>query len=161
VKETGAIPAHRRLAVAAAAVTAGAVVTADQGHRGETVGMTAGRDLGAGMTAGAQGHGPLFPRPVSSASPLLTTTVAAAAAAQWPKSGMTVMGTAAQGVMLAAAQGVMLATARHLLTTGRMPALPPTVVVPAPEMRIPTIMLITITGGVMSLLTVRRGYLDW
>lgn len=111
--------------------------------------MTAGRDLGAGMTAGAQGHGPQLPRPASTAFPLLRTAAAVAAAAQWPKAGMTAMGTVAQGVML-------LAAARLLWTPGRMLALPPMVVAPAPEMWIPTIMPVIITGGV-SLLTVRRG----
>lgn len=150
MKETGVIPAHLLLAVVAAAVTAGAVVTADRGHRGETAEMTAGRDLGAGMTAGAQGHGPQLPRPASTAFPLLRTAAAAAAAAQWPKAaGMIAMGTVAQDVML-------LAAAHLLRAPGRMLALPPMVVAPAPapEMWIPTIMLVIITGGV-SLLTVK------
>jgi hypothetical protein len=105
--------------------------------------MAAGRDLGVGMIAGAQGDDLLFPKATSAASPLLKTAAGAAvvAAAQWPKAGMTAMETAAQCMMPAAAF--------LLLTTGRMPALPPMAVAPAPEMRVTTIML--------SLLIIRKG----
>jgi hypothetical protein len=107
--------------------------------------MTAGRDLGVRMIAGAQGGDLLFPKAASAASPLLRTT--AVAAAQWPRAGMTAMETAAQGVMPAAAL--------LLLTAGRMTAPPQTVEAPAPEMKI-TIMLVTIVGGVSPLI-IRRG----
>lgn len=110
--------------------------------------MTAGRDQGVVMIAGAQGDDPLFPRAASAASPLLRITAAAAAAAQWRRGGTTATETAVQGMMPAAAL--------LLLSVGRMLALPPTAAVPAPEMEITTIMLVAIIGGV-SLLTIKRG----